>query len=106
MNSQLDALMQGHAEVSRDDMQSLAETAHLVVALVSVDGTMAACADHGDGPTLSALSSYYALVAAAMSKAGGRVVKVMGDGMLAAFPESNAKAAVECCRQVQATATA
>lgn len=58
----------------------------LVIALVSVDGTMAACADHGDAATLCVLLSYYALVTDTVASASGRVVKVMGDGVLAAFP--------------------
>ena len=79
---------------------------HLVLALVSVDGMLAACAAHGDFATLQVLSSYYMLVAAAFAAAGGRIVKVMGDGVLAAFPHDHAAQAVTVSRSVQATATA
>lgn len=82
------------------------ESAHLVVALLSVDGTMAACADHGDPATFGVLSSYYALVASTIADAEGRVVKVMGDGMLLAFPRNRAADAVAVCQQLQSTTTA
>ena len=83
----------------------MAHTEHLILALLSVDGTMAACADHGDAATLAVLSSYYALVAAASAESGGRVVKVMGDGMLIAFPIARAVDAVAACRQLRVVAT-
>lgn len=92
------------AEMPRDVPSADAE--HLVLALVSVDGTMAACADHGDAATLRVLSGYYALVANTITSAGGRIVKVMGDGVLAAFPCALAAEAVVACQQLQATATA
>ena len=50
------------------------DTSHLVLALVSISGSMTACADHGDAATLRVLSSYYALVADAIASAGGRIV--------------------------------
>jgi class 3 adenylate cyclase len=82
-----------------------AETAHLVLGLISVNGMMAACAEHGDAETLVVLSDYYALVASAIAPAGGRVVKVMGDGVLVAFPHARANEAVALCRDLQAAAT-
>jgi class 3 adenylate cyclase len=78
----------------------------LVLALVSVDGVMRACAEHGDAATLDALSSYYALASAAIAPAMGRVVKVMGDGVLASFPSERTREAVAVCRDLQVTATA
>lgn len=83
----------------------MAQTEQLVLALLSVDGTMAACADHGDAATLAVLSSYYALIATGSAEAGGRVIKVMGDGMLIAFPLERATDAVAACRQLQTVAT-
>src|SRR3954470_4660925 len=83
-----------------------AETEHLVLALVSVDGMMVACAEHGDAATLQVLSRYYALVADAVARSHGRVVKVMGDGVLAAFPCERAADAVARWRELQRTATA
>ena len=83
-----------------------AESAHLVLALVSIDGSTAACADHGDIDTLQVLTGYYTLVGAAIEASGGRVVKVMGDGVLAAFAPECVTEAVNVCREVQAAATA
>ena len=83
----------------------MAHTEHLVLALMSVDGTMAACVDHGDPATLAVLSAYYALIAAGCRDADGRVVKVMGDGVLIAFPLARAVDAASACRQLQADAT-
>lgn len=82
------------------------ESTYLVLALVSVDGTMAACADHGDAATLEVLSRYYALVADTIAAAGGRVVKVMGDGVIASFPRDHAAQAVDVCRALQEIVTA
>jgi class 3 adenylate cyclase len=78
---------------------------HLVLALLSVDGASAACATHGDGTIVTALTAYYALVADAVRTAGGRVVKVLGDGVLLAFPAERAREAVEVLRTAQARGT-
>ena len=77
----------------------------LVVAIFSVDGATAACATHGDRPTVAVLSDYYARVAAALAPATGQVIKVMGDGMLVVFPPGNARAAATTCRQAQSEGT-
>jgi Adenylate cyclase, family 3 (some proteins contain HAMP domain) len=78
---------------------------HLVLALASVDGATAACAEHGDRPTLAVLSEYYAVIAASARSCGGRVVKVMGDGVVLAFPPERAQDAVAALRSAQQETT-
>jgi class 3 adenylate cyclase len=48
------------------------------------------------------LDGYYALVAAAVTQRGGRVVTLMGDAVLAVFDEEAAVSAVECAIAVEA----
>jgi class 3 adenylate cyclase len=48
------------------------------------------------------LEDHYAIVAAAVRQRGGRVVKLIGDGVLAAFAEDAAVAAVECALAIEA----
>ena len=76
-----------------------------MLALLSVAGATAACATHGDSAMVAALQAYYAIVAAAVTPADGRVVKVLGDGVLVAFPLVHAAAAVAALRTGQARAT-
>lgn len=76
----------------------------LVLAVTSVNGATAACAEHGDRPSLATLLRYYAVVAAAVERADGRVVKVMGDGMLVVFPVARAGEAIATLRGAQAEA--
>ena len=78
----------------------------LVFAVTSVDGATAACQSHGDCETAAVLASYYALVAKAVAASEGRVVKVIGDGVLVVFPLSRAKDAVTALHALQAPATA
>ena len=78
----------------------------LVLALVSVAGASAACADHGDAPTVDVLREYYALVARSVAAAQGRVVKVLGDGVLVAFPTADVHQTLEALRSAQAAGTA
>src|SRR5829696_5222499 len=85
---------------------SSARVEHLVLALTSVAGATAACAAHGDAPTATVLADYYALVDEAALAAGGRVIKVIGDGVLVIFPHDRAREAVVALRAVQARATA
>lgn len=73
----------------------------LILAVFSVDGATAACAAHGDRATVTVLANYYARVAATLAPAAGQVIKVMGDGILAVFPQVNARAAETMCREAQ-----
>jgi class 3 adenylate cyclase len=81
------------------------ENTDLVFAIVSVAGATAASAARGDAPTVETLSRYYALVAAAVRHSEGRVVKVMGDGIVIVFPVSHPSDAIEDLRSVQEHAT-
>ncbi len=78
----------------------------LVLALATVDGTTVACRTHGDRETATVLAHYYALAADSVADVGGRVVKVIGDGVLLTFPLPRAKEAVAALRQLQAAGTA
>jgi class 3 adenylate cyclase len=76
-----------------------------VFALVSVNGASAACATHGDAPTVEALANYYALVARSVADAGGHIIKVMGDGVLITFPIEQARAARAALESLQSEAS-
>ena len=75
-----------------------------VFALTSVSAAAVAGRAHGDLETASVLSEYYALVADAIGPSDGRVVKVIGDGVLIVFPVHQAKAAVAALRSLQSSA--
>jgi class 3 adenylate cyclase len=78
----------------------------LVFAITSVSAATAAGRAHGDLATAAVLSDYYALVAEAVAPSEGRVVKVIGDGVLVVFPLRRAKEAVGALRLLQSSATA
>jgi adenylate cyclase len=61
--------------------------AALLIVFVSLDGFAVQCERLGDPEIAQGLDAYYHQVAAAVQAAGGRVVKVMGDGVLIVFPE-------------------
>jgi class 3 adenylate cyclase len=86
-------------------MSSRYESSDLVFAIVSVAGATAACAARGDASTVETLARYYALVAGAVRHSEGRVVKVMGDGIVIVFPVSHASNAIEDLRSAQEPAT-
>ena len=75
-----------------------ATPARLVLAVTGVAGATAACADHGDAPTLRVVRAAHAEVADAAAAAGGTVVKALGDGLLLAFPAERAREAVAALR--------
>lgn len=78
----------------------------LVLAFVSVNGASAACATHGDAATVAVLARYYAIVADAIAATDGDVIKVMGDGVLVAFPFERAGDAVAALHVAQERASA
>jgi class 3 adenylate cyclase len=80
-------------------------TGEHVFSTVSVAGATAACAARGDAPTVETLARYYALVAGAVRHSEGRVVKVMGDGIVIVFPVSHARDAIEDLRALQERST-
>lgn len=77
----------------------------LIFAITSVSAATAAGRGHDDLESAAVLSDYYALVAEAVSRSEGRVVKVIGDGVLIVFPIHRVKDAVETLRAVQSSAT-
>jgi adenylate cyclase len=77
------------------------ESTELVFAILSVAGATAACATHGDVQTVETLTRYYSLVAETIRAADGRVVKVIGDGVIATYPFSRPRAAVDNLRLIQ-----
>ncbi|HKG94004.1 MAG TPA: hypothetical protein VKA84_18995, partial [Gemmatimonadaceae bacterium] len=79
---------------------------HLVLALTQVAGASAACAERGDAATVETLADYYAVLAGAAADAGGRVIKVIGDGALLVFPRARARDAVDALRDAQGRGTA
>jgi class 3 adenylate cyclase len=78
----------------------------LVFAVTSVSGATAAGRDRGDLETATILAEYYGLVAATLGSCEGRVVKVLGDGVLVVFPIHRAEHAVGALRDLQASANA
>ena len=86
-------------------MNTRYETTELVFAILSVAGATAACATHGDVATVEMLASYYSFVGDTVHRVGGRVIKVIGDGVIVAFPVSRARAAVADLRTLQEDGT-
>jgi class 3 adenylate cyclase len=82
------------------------EPQQLVLAMTQVVGASKACKRHGDAAAFANLEKYYALVARAVSAIDGRVIKVLGDGMLLAFPISRARDAINVLRRAQQDANA
>lgn len=73
----------------------------LVFSVVSVAGATAACAAKGDAPTVEQLRRFYTLAASVVRQADGRVVKVIGDGVIISFPARRAKEAVRALHVLQ-----
>ncbi len=76
-------------------------TAELILAVTGVAGFTEACKSQGDAAAFTALSRYYAAVADAAGRADGRVVKLLGDGVLLTFPIERCGQAVEVLRELQ-----
>jgi class 3 adenylate cyclase len=87
-------------------MSNRYKTTDLVFAIVSVAGATAACATRGDMATAETLASYYSSVADGVRRSGGEVIKVIGDGVIVVFPDSQARGAVNDLRSVQEHGTA
>lgn len=78
----------------------------LVVAITSVNGSTAACAEHGDSAFVQTVEAYFALAERLARATGGHIVKTLGDGMLITFPVRRARGAVRMLRRLQADGTA
>jgi class 3 adenylate cyclase len=76
-----------------------------IFALVAVAGSSAACSTRGDLPTARILAEYYTLVADAARPADGRIIKVIGDGVLLTFPTFRAREAVTALQALKRDGT-
>lgn len=92
--------------MSRTNTQSRLAVDELVFAITSVSAATAAGRAHDDLEMAEVLADYYALVAEAVRPSEGRVVKVIGDGVLVVFPFRRASDAVQALRGLQSSATA
>lgn len=92
--------------MSRTTTQSQLEVEELVFAITSVSAATAAGRAHDDLEMAAVLAEYYALVAEGIRRSEGRVVKVIGDGVLVVFPLARANDAVAALRAVQSSANA
>ncbi len=81
-------------------------TEEFVFAIAAVDGSTRVGRTRPDLEMASVLSEYYALAAESLSSSQGRIVKVIGDGILVVFPVSRAREAVAALRRFQSSATA
>ena len=83
-----------------------AEAEAMAFAVITVAGATQAGADHGDAAALEQLVAFYALCAEAVNDASGRIVKALGDGVLASFPPEALREAAGALRELQAAGTA
>jgi class 3 adenylate cyclase len=77
----------------------------LVLAILAVAGATAACAEHGYADAVRALLKYYALSGFAVGGLDGRIVKAMGDGILAVFSVTRVKDIDRELRELQRSGT-
>ncbi len=82
------------------------QTEELVFAIASIDGSTRVGRTRPDLEMASVLSEYYALAAESLTSSQGRIIKVIGDGILVVFPVSRAREAVAALRGFQSSATA
>jgi len=82
------------------------QTEELVFAIAAVDGSTRVGRTRPDLEMAAVLSEYYALAAESLSSSQGRIIKVIGDGILVVFPVSRAREAVAALRRFQSSATA
>ena len=81
------------------------ENVDAVFAILSVAGATEACSTHGDEATVEMLATYYALVEDSVRRVSGRIIKVIGDGVIVAFPVSQARVAIKNLRSLQEDGT-
>jgi adenylate cyclase len=82
------------------------QTEELVFAIATVDGSTRAGRTHPDLEMAAVLSDYYGLAAETLSSSQGRIVKVIGDGILVVFPVQRAHDALAALHGFQSAATA
>lgn len=73
----------------------------LIFAIASVNGATAAIAEQGDVMSSEEISKWYSLAADITRDADGKVVKVIGDGVLLTFPPARLTDAVAALRTLQ-----
>jgi adenylate cyclase len=73
----------------------------VIMASVDIAGFAKATRAIGDVELFELLEAYYQLVGDGVARAGGRVIKFMGDGALVTFPVDAPAAAVEALRVVK-----
>jgi class 3 adenylate cyclase len=78
----------------------------LVLAITQVAGATAAIVEHGDESTLHTARAANVPLVAATILANGRVVKMLGEGMLLSFPADQAQEAVAALRTARDQASA
>ena len=76
------------------DPVSQLEERRIVIAVADIAGFMKAARGKSNLDTFRMLDEFYYLVDQVVAKAGGRVVKFMGDAALMVFPEDSAPQAV------------
>ena len=86
-------------------MSARYQNREMVFAILSVAGATEACSTHGDAAAVETLTRYYALVDDSVRRASGRVIKVIGDGVIVAFPMADARDAAANLRSLQQDST-
>jgi adenylate cyclase len=81
------------------------QESRMVIGLADITGFASACQNKTDIDTFNMLNQFYALVGDVVRKAGGTVVKFMGDSALVIFPESEAKQAVTALRELASSSS-
>jgi class 3 adenylate cyclase len=76
-----------------------------IFAVAQALGATRACAARGDAAMFQALQRYYTLVTDNVRRAGGTVIKFMGNGALLLFPADSPDVVVEVLRVVQSKGT-
>lgn len=77
----------------------------LVFAILAVAGATAACTERGDADAVRALLRYYTLSGFVVGSLDGRIVKAMGDGILAVFPVARVRDVDRELRELQRSGT-
>ena len=79
-------------------------TSNMVLAVVDIQGFTAACRNKTDSETYEMLNLFYNHAASIIADASGKVIKAIGDSILMAFPESQARQAVVSVENLKVSA--
>jgi len=80
------------------------EARKMVVGTADIAGFCKACRNRTDIEIFKMLNEYYRFAGSITSKAGGTVIKTMGDCVLVMFPVERAAEAVACLREIKSSA--